>query len=240
MARNRYGNIGLIPFNYVEEISPQTGSLSSSTVDAVAVTSPILSSMVVTNANTNANAVAAAATSSTGDINHSLCLSSSSSLTMSSSYSSSSSSNTILTAPNKHQMTNVSTKTTNTATNVKPSMSRSSSLINGPIVHVQSRIPLNSTSTSTSSPPSTIGYHQSNMLPFPPSLVASLSATTGGTGCFWLEPSCFTVKHSWYFPNIDRMTAESILRDSNQDGSFLIRPSTTENRCFTLSLLYRT
>lgn len=79
----------------------------------------------------------------------------------------------------------------------------------------------------------------SSILPLPPSLAASLSTTTGGSGCFWLEPSNFTLKHSWYFPNVDRDLAESILRASHRDGSFLIRPSTTENRCFTLSLLYK-
>ena len=54
-----------------------------------------------------------------------------------------------------------------------------------------------------------------------------------------LEPSNFTLKHSWYFPNVDRDSAEVVLKHSDRDGTFLIRPSTTENRCFTLSLLYK-
>lgn len=46
-----------------------------------------------------------------------------------------------------------------------------------------------------------------------------------------------TTTMTWYFPNVDRETAEIILRNSNRDGTFLIRPSTTEDKCFTLSLL---
>lgn len=87
--------------------------------------------------------------------------------------------------------------------------------------------------------PAAVVTSGSSILPLPPALAASLSTATGGSGCFWLEPSNFTLKHSWYFPNVDRETAEAVLRASHQDGSFLIRPSTTENRCFTLSLLYK-
>lgn len=41
----------------------------------------------------------------------------------------------------------------------------------------------------------------------------------------------------WFFPNVSREDAEELLKKHNREGSFLIRPSTTENNCYTLSLL---
>ncbi len=46
-------------------------------------------------------------------------------------------------------------------------------------------------------------------------------------------------KYEWYLPHLDREQAETILRADNRDGSFLVRLSATEEKCYTISLLVK-
>lgn len=43
----------------------------------------------------------------------------------------------------------------------------------------------------------------------------------------------------WFLPELKREEAEAILRNDSRDGAFLIRMSTTEDNCFTISLLVK-
>lgn len=46
-------------------------------------------------------------------------------------------------------------------------------------------------------------------------------------------------KQDWFLPQLDRDQSETILRADNRDGCFLVRLSTTEEKCFTISLLVK-
>ena len=46
-------------------------------------------------------------------------------------------------------------------------------------------------------------------------------------------------KYEWFLPQLDRDQSEAILRADNRDGTFLVRLSTTEEKCFTISLLVK-
>ena len=55
-----------------------------------------------------------------------------------------------------------------------------------------------------------------------------------------LEKSRYILsKFDWFLPDLDRDQAEAILKTDNRDGSFLVRLSTTEENCFTISLLIK-
>jgi len=40
-------------------------------------------------------------------------------------------------------------------------------------------------------------------------------------------------------PNYDREQAETLLRSDNRDGAFIVRLSTTEADCYTISVLVK-
>lgn len=46
-------------------------------------------------------------------------------------------------------------------------------------------------------------------------------------------------KYEWFCPQLDRDQSETILRADNRDGTFLVRLSTTEEKCYTISLLVK-